>query len=123
MCDAQAGINRCLQVRSQSCASFARRVCDEGRAASVSHQCWEHRMHRTGLLPNHAGDMVVGKHYFGAVSSVTDFGVFVRFMGSCSALALLGQLSESFVTDPREVRVLEILKLLLHIYVSVTIVR
>ena len=58
---------------------------------------------RSGLLPTQTGDMVVGKQYFGAVSSVTDFGVFVRFMGSCSALALLAQLSESFVTDPREV--------------------
>ena len=50
---------------------------------------------RSGLLPTQTGDMVVGKQYFGAVSSVTDFGVFVRFMGSCSALALLAQLSES----------------------------
>jgi rRNA biogenesis protein RRP5 len=57
---------------------------------------------KSGSLPCSMSELTVGQKLHGYVKNATDIGVFVGFCGSLTGLALKHELSEAFVTNPRD---------------------
>ena len=53
-------------------------------------------------LPSSIADLTAGAIMAGYVHNVTNFGVFVRFAGSLTGLAMRSNVADEFVTDPDE---------------------
>ncbi|KAJ1996389.1 rRNA biogenesis protein rrp5 [Coemansia spiralis] len=77
-------------------------VNEQHEFANVSAKHSLVRAAETECIPAHVQDIAVGKAYIGWVKNVTDFGVFLSFLAPFTMLAPLANLSDRYISSPKD---------------------
>ncbi|CAH1763633.1 11289_t:CDS:10 [Entrophospora sp. SA101] len=73
---------------------------EEKRFVTVSHKPLLIEAAKKSQLPSSIEELLIGNVYPGYVKSITDYAVFVGFLGSLSAKAMRHKVAENFISSP-----------------------